>query len=263
MIAGVAWLLLLFSGSLLLFGLVIAAIGAVAMHEYSVIIAKPSGKKGEIVAVAFGMLPLLAALSGRLEMVTASLFVALILIIGTVLKRYATINNPYDHMAHLVLGLVLISFACAHCTMIMARPQGYLWLLLLTAISVASDTFAYYTGSLFGKNKLCLAISPGKTVEGFIGGLVGGVVAALLVAVCFLPEFTLWKIGIIAALLSCIGVIGDLTESVIKRASGVKDSGAILPGHGGILDRIDSLLLTAPVLYYIIYFNIVGSFPAK
>jgi len=263
MIAGIAWLLLLFSGSFLLVGVVVAVIGIAAMHEYSAIIANSSGNKWEAAFIAFAVLPLLAALSGKLAMVTASLFVAFILIITVVFKRYASIGNPYEHMAKLALGLVFIGFSGAHFTMIMALPEGNLWLLLLTAITVVSDSSAFYTGTLIGRNKLCPAISPGKTVEGFIGGLVGGTVAALLVAVYFLPAFTLWKIGVAAALLCCIGVVGDLTESIIKRAAGVKDSGDILPGHGGILDRIDSLLLTAPVLYYLLCFNIVGTVVVK
>ena len=263
MIAGAMWLLLLFSGSFLLFGLVIALIGIIAMFEYSGIIAQPGPKNEKFVAIVAGMLPLLAALSGRAEMVTASVFVSLVIVIGATLVRYSAINNPFEHMAKLSFGLLLIGFSSAHLTMIMARPQGYLWLLMLTAVTVASDTCAYYTGSLLGKTKLCPAVSPGKTVEGFVGGLVGGVIAALMVTLYFLPAFNLWLIALVAALLSCVGVMGDLTESVIKRSAGVKDSGAILPGHGGVLDRIDSLLLSAPILYYMLNLNILASMPIK
>jgi phosphatidate cytidylyltransferase len=137
----------------------------------------------------------------------------------------------------------------------MTLPQGRAWLLLLTAITVASDTAAFYTGSKFGKHKLCPAISPGKTWEGFAGGLAGSLGASLLVRHFFLPEQGLLWICFIVLLLGCLGAAGDLSESVIKRAFGVKDSGSLLPGHGGLLDRIDSLLLTAPVLYYLLYFG--------
>ena len=136
----------------------------------------------------------------------------------------------------------------------MALPQGRSWLLLLTAVTAASDTAAFYTGTFFGRYKLCPAISPGKTWEGFAGGLAGSVAAALVVASFFLPGQNAFLVMAVALVLGCLGVVGDLAESLVKRAFNVKDSGTILPGHGGLLDRIDSLLLSAPVLYYLLSF---------
>ena len=99
------------------------------------------------------------------------------------------------------------------------------------------------------------ALSPGKTRAGAVGGIIGGILGGTVVAAVFLQEFNLLIAALLGYILSCIGIVGDLTESLIKRASGVKDSGQILPGHGGILDRIDSLLFTAPALYYILYWG--------
>jgi phosphatidate cytidylyltransferase len=122
--------------------------------------------------------------------------------------------------------------------------------MLLLAIVMTSDTFAYFTGSAFGRHKLAPLVSPGKTIEGLAGGLIGGVVAALLVRRFGLPGIPLAAAIALGIVVAVFGVVGDLVESLMKRWSGVKDSGHLFPGHGGMLDRLDSLLFGAPVLYY-------------
>ena len=113
-----------------------------------------------------------------------------------------------------------------------------------------SDTGAYFTGRAFGKHKLAPGISPGKTVEGLIGGLVAAAAFAALATWWFFPELPFkWSIPLAMAL-AAIGVLGDLCESAMKRGSKTKDAASILPGHGGLLDRLDSLLFGAPILYY-------------
>ena len=121
---------------------------------------------------------------------------------------------------------------------------------LLLAIAMSSDTFAYFAGSAFGRHKLAPSISPGKTIEGLAGGLVGGVVAALAVRVLGLPALPAPAAVALGIVVASLGVTGDLVESLMKRWAGVKDSGHLFPGHGGMLDRLDSLLFGAPVLYY-------------
>ena len=122
--------------------------------------------------------------------------------------------------------------------------------MLLLAIVMTSDTFAYFAGSAFGRHKLAPLVSPGKTVEGLAGGLAGGVLAALLVRQLGLPQIPALAAVALGIVVSAFGVAGDLVESLMKRWSGVKDSGRLFPGHGGMLDRLDSLLFGAPVLYY-------------
>ncbi|HEV7698846.1 MAG TPA: phosphatidate cytidylyltransferase [Pyrinomonadaceae bacterium] len=114
----------------------------------------------------------------------------------------------------------------------------------------ASDTVAYFTGRAIGKNKLAPSISPGKTVEGLIGGLVAAAAAAAIATWWFFPELPFACSVPLALVLSAVGVLGDLTESAMKRGAGAKDAASILPGHGGFLDRLDSLLFAAPILYY-------------
>ncbi|MDH3996260.1 MAG: phosphatidate cytidylyltransferase, partial [Desulfobulbaceae bacterium] len=147
-------------------------------------------------------------------------------------------------------GIIYIGFCSAHLILLYSLPQGIYWLLVLTAITVSSDSGAYYVGRSLGKTKLYPALSPGKTRAGAVGGIMGGMLGGLLVAAILFAEVNLAMVAILSLVLSAIGIIGDLIESLIKRVSGVKDSGQILPGHGGLLDRCDSLLLTAPALYY-------------
>jgi len=121
----------------------------------------------------------------------------------------------------------------------------------------ASDTGAFYFGRLFGAHKLYEAISPGKTWEGAVGGLFSSVIAAaLFLRLVRLQPLNL-EVLILAFVLSVSGQVGDLTESMLKRNHGVKDSGHLLPGHGGILDRIDGLLFAIPILYVYLYLWIV------
>lgn len=126
---------------------------------------------------------------------------------------------------------------------------GFAWVLLAFAVTWGNDTFAYFTGLAFGKHRLYERISPKKSWEGAFGGVAGALVGAFLVRATLLPDLSV--AATLAAALggSVLGPLGDLAESMAKRAAGVKDSGKIIPGHGGILDRIDALLFVAPWVY--------------
>jgi phosphatidate cytidylyltransferase len=133
-------------------------------------------------------------------------------------------------------------------------------LLLLAMLCVTlSDTGAFYLGSALGKHKLAPTISPKKTWEGAAGGVLGSVLAALIAHFWFFQKLPLGHALALAVVLCAAGIVGDLAESMLKRAAGVKDSSALLPGHGGVLDRVDSLLVAAPVLYYYWVFLLAGT----
>jgi len=134
--------------------------------------------------------------------------------------------------------------------MVMDRyPRGNVWILFLFTVIFLSDTGAFYFGRFFGKRKLYPSVSPNKTWAGAFGGLFAGVVSGLLFARLFrLGGFPL-EIALLAGALSVAGQVGDLVESMLKRNAGVKDSGRILPGHGGLLDRVDGVLFAVPLLY--------------
>ena len=131
-----------------------------------------------------------------------------------------------------------------------ASPLGGDWLLFLFGLLWLGDTAAMFVGKAFGKHKLAPAVSPNKTVEGFIGGVVGAVVVAVILGFWRLDMISMWQLVVIAILCSVFGQLGDLVESMWKRSLSIKDSSSLIPGHGGVLDRFDSLLFAAPVMYY-------------
>lgn len=116
-----------------------------------------------------------------------------------------------------------------------------------------ADSAAYYVGTYFGRNKLCPAISPNKTTEGVYGSILGGTIGAMIVtSILNITDITILKAAVIGAILGMVTVLGDLIESMFKRDAGVKDSSSIIPGHGGLLDKLDGILLAGPVLYLIL-----------
>lgn len=155
-----------------------------------------------------------------------------------------------------ILGPIYVGLPLAMLIIIDMQPDGKFWIFFLLAVIFANDSGAFYFGRLFGKHKLYEAVSPRKTWEGALGGLLSSVIAALL----FLRILAVRKISlsmfILVLALSVTAQIGDLAESMLKRNHGIKDSGKILPGHGGILDRIDGLLFSIPVLYIFLIWSI-------
>lgn len=150
----------------------------------------------------------------------------------------------------ILLGVLYIGFPLSTVVSTRALSDGQWLVLFLAVVTWASDTGAYYAGTLWGKHPLLPSISPKKTVEGVLGGLVLAVGVALLAQQWFATQLSLSDAFMLGILLTIVGLVGDLFESFIKRRTGVKDSGGILPGHGGMLDRLDSLLFTAPTFYY-------------
>jgi phosphatidate cytidylyltransferase len=151
-----------------------------------------------------------------------------------------------------MLGSYLVSLRVAFTQILSAHLLSFFFLVLMGA-----DTGAYYLGRAFGKHKLAPSISPGKTWEGVIGGVVAALAMATLAHFWFFRELPLKYILPLAVVMTLVGILGDLAESALKRGAGAKDAANLLPGHGGILDRLDSLLFNAPLIYYFarFYFN--------
>lgn len=135
------------------------------------------------------------------------------------------------------------------------NPTGIYYLLLLLNFSSVCDMGAYFTGVTCGKHKLCPNISPKKTVEGAIGGIVSSIVVTIILCICFKKAVFLPMI--LTVPLCILGMIGDLFASSIKRSVGLKDYGNLIPGHGGIMDRVDSIIMIAPVFYMLINFGVI------
>lgn len=167
------------------------------------------------------------------------------------LKKYPKIK--INSIALNLLNLIYVGWTLVHILLIRNLSEGFLLLLLLFIIIWATDTGAYFTGRLLGKNKLSPQISPNKTIEGALGGLVSSILCAVIF-VSFYKVISVPAVILIALVLSVMGQLGDLVESSFKRFADIKDSGNIIPGHGGILDRFDSTIFTVPILYYILVF---------
>ncbi len=131
----------------------------------------------------------------------------------------------------------------------MAPAPGRWWMFLLLGSLWLGDTAAFFFGRRFGRHKLAPAVSPKKTIEGFVGGFIGTFLAAAIFKIFWMPGVDIIHFLVISILIALFGQLGDLVESLWKRSLGIKDSSAIIPGHGGVLDRFDSLLFAAPVLY--------------
>lgn len=158
-------------------------------------------------------------------------------------------RNLEDAMAT-ITGIVYVVFFSFHVTLVEQTEYSVLvWLIFLTAFG--TDVMAYFTGYAFGKHKLCPTISPKKTIEGAIGGTLGSVILCGVFGYFFAPTVFIHCM-IIGVLGGIISQFGDLTASIFKRKMGIKDYGNLIPGHGGILDRFDSVLFTAPIIYYYI-----------
>ena len=166
------------------------------------------------------------------------------------LFRCREIETVSGQLALIVLGFAYIPFLLGHAGLLFGLPHGREWIFLVLLIVMCSDSLAYFVGTALGAHKLYPAISPKKSVEGSIGGLAGGLLAAYLAREFFCPFLTALDCVLLGLALGALGQIGDLFESMLKRSFGVKDSGTLVPGHGGILDRLDSLLFAFPAAYY-------------
>lgn len=135
-------------------------------------------------------------------------------------------------------------------------PSGPGWVVLTLTFAWLADTGGYFFGRFLGKTKLYEAVSPKKTRAGFVGALFGASVGAIAARFWYLPEVDLVEVLPLAVFAGALGQLGDLVESLLKRSTGIKDSGSVVPGHGGVLDRIDALLVVAPVVYlYVLWFR--------
>lgn len=180
----------------------------------------------------------------------AEALLALILALGAVGSLAGLLAPlPYDRagarIAWLIGGPLYVGGLLGTVGMLHRLEHGGAWVLLAMWLAWASDTGAYFAGRYFGKTKLYPSVSPSKTVQGSIGGLAGALTGGLAAHFWFLPSLPLVDAVILALVGGALGQMGDLVESLVKRSTGVKDSGQILPGHGGILDRVDALMFTA------------------
>jgi phosphatidate cytidylyltransferase len=149
-----------------------------------------------------------------------------------------------------LFGVWYVAWLLGHLVWLRGLPTGA-WLVVFALwVTWIADAAAYYVGKTWGRRPLAPRLSPKKTVEGAIGAVAGGALAAFAAAAWFVDALSWGEAAALGAVAASVGIVGDLFESLIKRGAGVKDSGGLIPSHGGVLDKIDGLLFTAPVIYY-------------
>ncbi|HEX4823233.1 MAG TPA: phosphatidate cytidylyltransferase [Candidatus Polarisedimenticolaceae bacterium] len=211
--------------------------------------AKPFRWGGTIASLAFVWA--YAGLSPRLDPIDVLVALFLVIPVGAMVAR-AGAEAMLDAITGTIVPVALVGVGLAHCAALRAVPgeNGSDLLMLAMVCATLSDTGAYYLGSAFGKHPLAPSISPKKTWEGVLGGWAASLFGAGLAHFWFFQRLSIVHAAVLGTLLCAAGIAGDLAESLLKRAAGAKDSSSLLPGHGGVLDRVDSLMVAAPVLYY-------------
>jgi phosphatidate cytidylyltransferase len=224
-----------------LFLVAAACMGSLCYWEYSGLVASHGIARPGVFGILAGLLLLLWP-----EETLASLTLLAALALATAL-RHADLRGVLPQVSCAFFGTLYAFAPWRFATLL--RSESAHWLFFGLALNWAGDTVAYYAGRGFGKHQLAPVVSPKKSWEGAVGSVLGSVVFGLLYMHYFEPHVPLSHIGVIAVAGNIAGQFGDLAESAMKRGAGVKDSGNLLPGHGGMLDRVDSSLFALPVVY--------------
>ena len=241
-----------FGSEAVFFGLILAAT-AIAINEFLTLILSQNSWKERLTAVLLGLLLAYGIFRGEGFLVLGILTFIIIFLLFFFLVSVRDVASVVPSLGKILAGIFYVGFLLPHFSLIRGMPFGKEWVFFVLVTTFMGDTGAYYAGSRLGKHKLYPKISPGKTIEGSIGGLIGSIGGALIFRKYFLSHIEVYHCVILALGLGIMGQLGDLCESMIKRSVGVKDSGHLLPGHGGILDRIDSIIFSAPFLYYYVF----------
>jgi phosphatidate cytidylyltransferase len=214
-------------------------------------LALPQSKGTErIIGIGLGLALALSIFCAGIAMPSTYLVLLLLFLSLLFMITSQDLSTAISKMGLTLFGILYIAFLLSHISLIRNMASGNRWALFLIATVWAGDIAAFAIGSLIGKHKLYPKISPKKTVEGLMGALMGSVLMGLLFKAFFLPQLTPGICVILGLGMGFLGQLGDFSESMLKRSAQVKDSGSMIPGHGGILDRLDSFLFAAPFLYY-------------
>ncbi len=244
----------------LLFVVIAVAAVAVALYEFWFLSKRVGAKPDVVVGYAAAAAMLVAFFfsePGWLIVIVPALVIAAL---AAEMLRGAPFDKMILSVGATVLGVLYVALLGGHLVALRmdfgesATPGAFSisthLLSFFFLVLMGSDTGAYYTGRALGKHKLAPTVSPGKTWEGAAGGLAASLLMAALAHYWFFPELQLRAALVQAAVMNVLGVVGDLVESALKRGANAKDAASILPGHGGFLDRLDSLLFNAPLIYY-------------
>ncbi len=242
--AVIAW------GGQTIFFALIAAVIILGVLEYNAMILKgaTAGEKAQILVIA-AVIPAIFHW-GTPEALLC--FLAFSVLAVFIFHLLSIRQEHFDILTvmKILFGMLYLPFLLSHLIWLRNAESGVLWIFFVIVLAFSGDVAAYYVGRTWGRRKLMPLVSSGKTVAGLMGLIAGSALGCLIFSWFFLPQLFPWHAALLGASGSAIGQLGDLCESVLKRTAGVKDSGTLLPGHGGILDRLDCLLFIAPVVHY-------------
>lgn len=247
-------ILIILKGGAFAFACLLAVLSFVGLLEFYAM-ALPGRRLEAWLAATCGSLLLLVPFASDNRLLPTGLAGLFLLFALHFLFHIREITAAASEVAYAILAFLYIPFMLLHLVLLRQTEYGVQWLLVIMLIVMTNDSAAFYTGSAFGKRRLYPLVSPKKSIEGSLGGVVGSIGGTFLAKYTFFPQLSVRDVVVTAIVVGIIGQTGDLFESMLKRSFGVKDSGSIFPGHGGVLDRLDSIIFAAPVTYYyVIYF---------
>lgn len=245
-VALVAW------GPNWLFTALVLLLAAGAQFELYGMFAGAGIEADRVAGLVLGALVVLAFAARRPILLPLALSLAVIVVVTLGLRRDTGTERAWAGVTLTLLGVCYCAWLLGHAIWLRALPGGRGLMLFALGVTWCGETAAYFVGRRYGRHPLAPRVSPGKTVEGGVAQLIASGGAAIVGAP--LVSLSLPEAAAIGVLLGAVGQIGDLSESFLKRSAGAKDAGRIIPGHGGLLDRLDSLLFNVPALYYWLYF---------
>jgi phosphatidate cytidylyltransferase len=214
-------------------------------------LALPRSKSIErAVGIGLGLILSLIISFGALREISPFLVIILLVLAVLAMAASQDLSSTVSKMGLALFGILFIGFLLAYVSLIRSMSNGTSWVLFLIITVWTGDIFALLSGSFLGRHKLYPKISPNKTFEGLAGAIVGSIIVALAFSWFFIPNLKIGPCILLAIGLAILGQLGDFAESMVKRSAQAKDSGTLIPGHGGMLDRLDSFLFAAPFLHY-------------
>jgi len=234
-----------------LFIMVVIAI-ALGLYEFYCLVLPDNKRHERVIGVVLGMALACLIYFGHVGLLHASLGFSIIFLSILYMLKSRNLTLAVSKIALTLFGILYIGFLLSYVTLIDKSAPGKQWVFFLVSIVWTADISGFFVGSYVGRHKLYPKVSPKKTIEGLGGGIIGAIAAALLYRKLFFPVLDVSDCLVLGTSLALFGQMGDFTESMIKRSAHVKDSSDLIPGHGGVLDRLDSFLFSAPFLYYYI-----------
>ncbi len=225
------------------------------LREYYALAFPRSTRSERTVGIGLGLILSLVLSFGGMKEISPFMVIVLLVLAVFFMAASQDLSSTISKMGIALFGIFFVGFLLAYVSLIRNMPNGRRWVLFLILTVWAGDIFALLSGSFLGRHKLYPKISPNKTFEGLAGGILGSILVALAFSRLFIPDLKMGTCVLFAVGLAILGQLGDFTESMLKRSAQVKDSGTLFPGHGGMLDRLDSFLFSAPFLHYsLLYF---------